>query len=74
MTISINDFEHWLSNSKPGSSIVYHQGFLAQDVLYVDGLVEMRRATWRAYEEGLVILTQRRKSGQAEYIAQRCGV
>jgi len=77
-------FELWLATARPGSSFVYHRGMLAADRESVallpqyGGYVHVAHepfhtlglTAWLAYEQGKVVLAQRRVSRDTfDYIA-----
>lgn len=69
---SAHDFETWLRyGRKPGEQIVYHVGCLMEDRQKSEAINELARAVWRAFEQGRVLLTQKRtRSGnRSRYIA-----
>jgi hypothetical protein len=69
---TVGEFNQWLDMGKPGSTFVYHIGFLAidrqtesgQPVAVVDTLA---RLAWRAHLRGNVVLVQARQ-GEGEYV------
>lgn len=82
----LNDFVPWARVAPRGASVVYHTGNLAEDAhdvvgspaerLRQEAALNVRKAAWSAYEDGLVTLVQRRLPAADgvpafEYIAVR---
>lgn len=79
---SENSFTHWLKGAKRGDKVVYFDGFLMREreIAVRSGFFshdlpprfKAAIAAWRAYLDGIVILTQHKRSeGEYEYIAVR---
>lgn len=77
-------FEEWLRGAKPGQRLEYHRGHLAFDreevhliynkphTVIIEPANSVGRAAYRAYESGLVELTQERFAPmQCRYWARR---
>lgn len=57
---------------KRGESIGYHIGLLMRDRQADSELAEVADAAWAAYQDGVVVLVQRRAGpGSCEYLAVR---
>ena len=84
MTTRTEDVSRFLKESKPGDTLTYHTGFLAQDRLNVysfggDVFTTINttvdwvgNAMWKAYQRGIVSLFQKKLGdNRYSYIAKR---
>ena len=78
--VTADEFVNWLGLARPGERMVYAKGFLPIAIHTADlnrdpnapKLEAVQRATWKAYERGMVHLVQRRlRPGEFEYRAVR---
>lgn len=71
---TVIDFKRWLKNANKGDSIVYFQGATVYNPM-TNEPAPIAKAAYRAYERGLVQLTQERfwkaPYGQFNYIATK---
>ncbi len=76
-SMALSVFASWLSRQRKGEQFIYHVGL---GIVNVESGIRnaIGDAAWKAYEDGLVLLTQRRTSkkiknvyGTFEYIATR---
>lgn len=58
--MTVQQFETWLSKSKPGSTTTYHVGYLPNDREADQGVNMVAHAALMASEVEAVLLTQRR--------------
>jgi len=64
----------WLQNSLPGSQMIYHRGFLAEERILDDDLETIARLMWAGQALGSVVLSQRRAGTEYEYVATKKGL
>ena len=68
--IPLKQIKQWLDGANRGTSLVYHRG---PSFFNEDDKPAVAKAFWQLYEQGAVLLTQRRvEEGVYEYIATRC--
>lgn len=81
--ITLAAFTRWVEVARPGEKMVYHTGFLVIDRekivqlpsygiarVFIEPYHAIGQYAWWAYERGLVVLVQRKRSdGVFDYIA-----
>lgn len=78
-----DSFEYWLRKAKVGEKIMYYDGFLMMDRerlikngMFVENFpqtVKTAIKAWKAYQDGLVILAQKKNDYFSyDYIAIKC--
>ena len=69
----LDDMRIWIAKAEPCTKRVYYTGDLAVDACANCFADEMRALTWKAFQNGLISLTQRRSNteGVFSYIAAK---